>query len=114
MTVPGNLSSCRLPEFAQPLDAEPVAVGELVVAIPAPRGDHRQHESSAISEQVVIDAWVVVSDLIGCVGQVELDRPPAARLEVDEQGASRGAEQVAGVRFAVQKLFGSAAVADRS
>jgi hypothetical protein len=91
-----------------------VAVRELVVAIPAPRCDHRQHEAPAISQQLVIDVRVVVCDLLGRVGQVELDGPPAARLEVDEKRAGPGQEQVARMGFAVQELLGPVALADRS
>jgi hypothetical protein len=51
--------------------------------------------------------------VVGCVGDVELDGAAAARLEIDEHGAGAGIEQVAGVRFAVEDLFGGAAGLNR-
>jgi hypothetical protein len=47
------------------------------------------------------------------VGQVELDRAMATRLEVNEQQPLVRAEDVPRVRLAVKQLFGRAAVADR-
>lgn len=37
----------RCADLAEPLCAQPAPVGELVASIPAPRGDHRQHEDPA-------------------------------------------------------------------
>ena len=48
------------------------------------------------------------------VGEVELDRPPTACLEVDESRPVLRRQEVARVRLAVQQLLGGAAVADRS
>lgn len=62
----------------------------------------------------MIDARVVVRDLVGCVGQVELDRPSAASLEVDEKRTGPSREQVARMGFAVQELLGPAARRTRS
>ena len=42
------------------------------------------------------------------VGQVELDGTPATGLEVYEEQPVPGPEQIARVRFAVQRLFGRA------
>jgi hypothetical protein len=39
------------------------------------------------------------------VGDIELDGSTAARVEVDEQQAVTGAEEVAGMRFTVQQLL---------
>ena len=86
----------------------------VVVPIPAPRCDHRKHEDPALAEQLLISVRIVLADLFGHMGDVELDRPAAARLEVDEQQPVLRAEHVARVRLAVQQLLGGAAVADRS
>ena len=45
------------------------------------------------------------------MGEVEFDRPAAARLEVYEQRPVLRAEHVARVRLAVQQLLGGAAIA---
>ena len=62
----------------------------------------------------MVDARVAVADGLGNVGEVEVDRPPAAGLEIDEPQPVLRAEHVAGVRLAVQQLFGGAGVDDRS
>jgi hypothetical protein len=54
----------------------------------------------------------VIANLVGRMGDVELDWPVATRLEVYEPHAARRPEQVAGVRFAVQQLLVRAAVDD--
>ena len=89
-------------------------VRELVVSIPAPRCDHRKNEDPALAEQFLISVRIVLADLFGHMGEVELDRPAATRLEVYEQQPVLRAEHVAWVRLAVQQLLGGAAVADRS
>src|SRR6266571_9148705 len=48
------------------------------------------------------------------MGEVEFDRPTAARLEVYEQQPVLRGEHVAWVRLAVQYLLGAAALADHS
>src|SRR4029453_18886582 len=48
------------------------------------------------------------------MGEVELDRPTATRLEVDEPQPALRAEHVARMRLAVEQLLGGAAVLDRS
>ena len=57
----------------------------VVVSTPAPRCDHRKHEAPALAEQFLINARIVLAHRVGHMGEVELDRPAAARLEVDEQ-----------------------------
>ena len=52
-------------------------------------------------EQCPINVWVAHADLGGDMGQIELDRPSAASLEVDEQRPPVRAEQVARVRLTV-------------
>ncbi|TDB73289.1 Uma2 family endonuclease [Micromonospora sp. KC721] len=39
----------RRSDLAEPLNAQPAPVGELVASVPAPRGDHRQHEDPAVA-----------------------------------------------------------------
>ncbi len=102
----------RCPELAEPLGAQAAPVREVVVAIPAPRGDHRQHEGPAVAHQISIDARIVLADLLRRMGEVEFHRPTATRLEVDEQRPVRRAEHVAGMRLAVQELAGAAALTD--
>ena len=48
------------------------------------------------------------------MGQVELDRPAATGLEVDEQRPALRAEHVARVRLAVERLLGAAVIANCS
>jgi hypothetical protein len=61
----------------------------------------------------LINARVALAYLFGHMGQVELDRAMATRLEVNEQRPLVRDEDVPGVRLAVQQLLGRAAVADR-
>src|SRR5215471_18887098 len=75
----------RCPDLAEPLGAELAPVGELVASIPAPRCNHRQHEDPALAQQALIDTRIVLTDLFGRMGEVEFDRPTAARLEIYEQ-----------------------------
>ncbi len=53
----------------------------------------------------------MLADCCGDVGQIELDGPATARLEVDEQRPLGEVEDVARVWFAVQQLSRSAVVA---
>ena len=108
---PSRSSAARIwPSHSVPSSAP---VRELVASIPAPRGDHRQHEDPALAQQVLIDARIVLADFFGRMGEVEFDRPTATRLEVDEQRPVLRGEHVARVRLAVQQLLGAAALADR-
>src|SRR5689334_6623041 len=101
-------------DLAEPLGAQLASVWELVVSIPAPRCDHRQHEDPALAEQALVDTRIVLADVFGRMGEVEFDRPTAARLEVYEQQPVLRGEHVAWVRLAVQELLGAAALADHS
>jgi hypothetical protein len=74
----------------------------LVARIPAPRGDHGKNKDSALTEQFFIGVRIALADVFGDMGEVELDGPTAARLEIDEQQSGFCAEQVAWVRLAVQ------------
>jgi hypothetical protein len=74
----------------------------LVVSVPAPRCDHRQHEDPALAQQVLIDTRIVLADFFGCMGEVEFDRPTATRLEVYEQQPVFRGEHVPWVRLTVQ------------
>ena len=89
-------------------------VRELVAWIAAPRCDHGKNENPALVEQVLIKARIVSDDLLGHMGEVEFDRPTAARLEVYENRPVVRVEHIAWVRLAVQQLLGGAAVSDRS
>src|SRR5215471_1178952 len=51
---------------------------------------------------------------VGGMGKVKLDRPTAARPEVDEERASPRTEQVARMRLAVHQLLASTPAADRA
>ena len=61
----------------------------------------------------MISVPIVLADFVGHMGDVELDRAAATRLQVYEQQPVLRPEQVARVRFAVQQLLGGAALADR-
>ena len=87
-------------------------IRELVVSIPAPRCDHRKHEDPALAKQVLIDSRIVLADFFGRMGDVELDRSAATRLEVYKQQPSLRAEHVARMRLAVQQLLGCAPIDD--
>jgi hypothetical protein len=68
---------------------------------------------SALAHQFLINARVTLGYLFGHMGQVELDRAMATRLEVNEQEPPVRDEDVPRMRLAVQQLLGRAAVADR-
>ena len=80
-------ATLRCTDLAEPLGAQLAPIGELVASIPAPCGDHRQHEEPARAQHVVINPWIVVADIFGRMGKVEFDRPTATRLQVDEESA---------------------------
>src|SRR5436305_559441 len=82
-------------EGSQELSTEERSVRKLIVRLPTPCGDHGEDELPTVTQKRVIDARVVLADRLGDVGEIELDRPAAARLEVDEQRSIRGAEHVA-------------------
>jgi hypothetical protein len=84
----------------------------LVVSIPPPRCDHRQHEHPALAEELLIGVRVMPANLLGRMSDVELNGPAATRLEVDEQEPFLRAEHVAGMRLAVKELLGGATVLD--
>ena len=62
----------------------------------------------------MVSATIVRADVVGHMGEVELDRSAATRLQVDKQQPVLRPEHVARVRLAVQQLLGGAAVADRA
>src|SRR5215467_2233049 len=78
-----EFTSCLLP------------VRELVVRIPAPRGDHGKNEDPALTEQFLISVRIALADIFGDMGEVELDGPAATRLKIDEQQSGLRAEHVA-------------------
>src|SRR5947209_3148645 len=95
-------------DLAEPLCAQLAPVRELVVAIPAPRCDDREQEDPTIAKQVLIGCRVVLTDFLGRMRDVELDRSAAACLQVYKEQPSLRPEQVARMRLAVQQLRTSA------
>ncbi|WP_344319715.1 hypothetical protein, partial [Actinocatenispora thailandica] len=85
----------------------------MVVPVPAPGRDDRQRQDPALAQQVAIDIGIVLGHLVGRVGEVELDRSAAARLQVDEPHPVPRHQDVARVRLAVQQLLAARARADR-
>ena len=59
-------------------------VRELVTGITAVLCHHRQDEAPAILKQRLIDIRIMLADRCWPVGEVELDRSTAARLQVNE------------------------------
>jgi hypothetical protein len=92
--------------------AVPVPIREFIADVPAPGSDHRKHQPPTLREQNLIDVPIARADLFWYVGNIKLDGSTAARLEVDEQQAVTGAEEVARMRFAVQQLLGSTTAVD--
>jgi len=99
-------------DHAEQLITHLAPVLEVIVPVCSPRRDHRKDEDPAVAKQEWIGECVVIANLVGRMGDVELDWPVTTRLEVDEPHAARGPQQVAGVRFAVQQLLVGAAVDD--
>ena len=100
-------------ELIEALDPPVPSVGKLVLPIPSPRCDHRTHQDAAKAKKVLVRAWVVLCHFFGGVGDVELDRPTAACLEVYKQRPLPGVQQVARMRLTVQQLIAAPAGADR-
>src|SRR5881392_1691835 len=108
-----SLAIERCADLAEPLSTQLASVRELVVSLPAPRCDHRKHEDPAVANQVLIGSLIALPDFFGRMGDVELDRSTATRLEVHKQQPFVRSEQVARMRLAVQQLLVGAAVANR-
>ena len=87
-------------------------VRELVVGVPAPSSHHRKHESPTLDQEHSVEVGIAHGDLVGHVGNVELDWAAAACLEVDEDRPVPGIENVALVRFSVQQLIRTTAESD--
>src|SRR5215472_8335697 len=98
----------RCSDLAEPLCAQLAPVRELVVSIPAPRCDHREHEDPTLAKQVLIGCRVILTDFLGRMRDVELDRSAAACLQVYKEQPSLRPEQVARMRLAVQQLLAGA------
>ena len=104
----------RCPYLAEELRAHSAPVRELVVSIPTPGCDHRQHQNPALAQQVLISAWIVCAHLFRHMGDVELDRPTATSLHVREQQPVLRPEHIARVRLAVEQLLlGGVPLTDR-
>src|ERR1700683_2817034 len=102
-----------LAQSAEECASCPLPIRELVVQVPAPGGDHGENKDSALAQQVLISAGIALAHIFGDMGEVELNRSTATRLEIDEKQSGLRAEHVAWVRLAVQQLLGSATVDDR-
>ncbi len=75
-------------DHAEQLITNRAPVRKVIVPIRSPRCDHCKHEDPAVAKQEWIGECVVIANLVGCVGYVELDWPVATRLEVDEPQAA--------------------------
>ena len=64
-------------------------------------------------EQLLINIWIVIRNLLGGMGKIKLDRPAATGFEVDEPRSLRSGEEVARMGLAVQQLLGGTALFDR-
>ena len=51
------------------------AVREVIVPIRSPGCDHRKDEDSAVAKQEWIGEWVVIANLVGCVGAANSTGP---------------------------------------
>src|SRR5437868_5121421 len=80
-----SVAVTRCPDLAEPLCAQLTSVRQLVTELPAPRCDHRKHEDPAFAKQILINSRIVLADLFWRMGDVELDRSAATRLEIYEQ-----------------------------
>jgi hypothetical protein len=49
-------------------------VRELVAQVPAPGGDHGKNKDPALAQQVLISAGIALGDILGDMGEVELNR----------------------------------------
>src|SRR3954463_13035563 len=78
--------------LVEPGQPELSPVREVVVAIPAPRYNHREHKNPALLHQLLISARIVRADCFGRVRDVELNRPAATRLQIDEAQPLLGPE----------------------
>src|SRR5713226_9233730 len=93
----------RCPYLAEELCAHSAPVRELVISVPTPGCDHRQHQNPAHAPTVVISVWKVCAHLFGHMGAVELDRPAATSLEVCEQQPLLRPEKIARVPHGVDE-----------
>src|ERR1700722_1317280 len=74
----------------------------LVVAPPPVRCDHRQYEPAALADQILVGVPVAVAHCFWHPGEVVLDWPVGAVLEVCEQRPVLRAEHIPRVGLAVQ------------
>ncbi|HSH81694.1 MAG TPA: hypothetical protein VLA19_24470, partial [Herpetosiphonaceae bacterium] len=85
----------RCSHLTEPLCAQSVPVRELVLSIPTPRCDHRQHQNPALAKQVLISVRIVLAHLFGRMDDVELDGSTATGFQVCEQQPVLRPEQIA-------------------
>ena len=65
-------------------------------------------------KQLLISAGIALADLFRHMSEVELNRPTATRLEIDEQRPTLRVEQDARVWLSMQQLLGGRALTDRA
>lgn len=92
----------RCAQLAKPIRTELASVGKSIRSIPTPCCDHRQHQDPALAEQTFVDTGIVLADFLGRMGEVEFDRSPAARLQVNKQHPTLCRQRTTRVRLAVQ------------
>jgi hypothetical protein len=95
-----------LAELVEDVSAVSAPMGELIVEVPPPGGDHPKNKPPTLIEQDLIDIRIQGPCLGRDVRNIEFDRPTATGLEVDEERATVCSEEVAWVRFAMQQLLG--------
>ena len=78
-------------ELVEPLGPPVVPIGELVLWVPAHRREPNPHEDAELVNQVLVSSRIVRRNLFGDVGDVVLDGPALACMEVDEERPSAGA-----------------------
>src|SRR5436305_14459809 len=72
----------RCSDLAEPLCAQLAPVRELVVSIPAPRCDHREHEDPTIAKQALVGCRVVLTDCLGRMGAPQVSQSLAEKLRL--------------------------------
>ena len=89
-THPSTAIEC-CSELVEPLDSPVVSVGELVRWAPAHRREPSPHEDAELLNQVLVRSRIVRCNFFGDVGDVVLDGPTLAGVEVDEERPSASA-----------------------
>ena len=87
-------------------------VRELVAGVPPPSSNHRKHESPTLVQEHSVEVGIADGDLVGQVGNIELDWVAAACLEVDKDRPMPCVENIARVGFSVQQSTSTTAASD--